>query len=209
MARPSSINPDIARQIKLRLWNGDSQQDIASEFNVSQATISRIKQGKTFPLVHWPNGNVGSFPADRLVELSRAPNKSPVVAVKNTLYHLMSKGHDINEIARKITEEAYKKEEGQEAELIEAMRDIPRAKRGQGIDVPGAVLLEVNESQWTALIKHLPNNKFVRQADEQGDAALKSAVFYVLTAEGADKLTPQQLEKNIATARWNFVKQRA
>jgi len=48
--------------IKRLIWEGEYYQaDIARAFSVSQATISRIAGGTQWPMVPWPDGEVGAL----------------------------------------------------------------------------------------------------------------------------------------------------
>lgn len=55
---------DIER-IKIRLWNGDTQFSIASDYDVSEAHIWRIANARSRRDIPWPDGTLGPLPIER------------------------------------------------------------------------------------------------------------------------------------------------
>jgi predicted transcriptional regulator len=68
----SFLTEQNAKEIKHLLYSGDTTQaTIATDFLVSQSTISRIARGVDWPDVEWPSGQVGPFPMERVYELRK------------------------------------------------------------------------------------------------------------------------------------------
>jgi hypothetical protein len=59
MHRGYFLNPQLALEIKRRLWEGDVQAEIADEHGVSLGTISKIVAGRYWAEVQWPDGSTG------------------------------------------------------------------------------------------------------------------------------------------------------
>lgn len=60
--RGRSITPQDAQRIKKMLYGGTPQDRCALLMNVSQATVSRIKNGKAYEAIPWPDGSTGAMP---------------------------------------------------------------------------------------------------------------------------------------------------
>ena len=60
MAGKETLPSDIVTRVKMMIASGARQGEIATQFNISQPTVSNIRTGKAYEDIPWPNGSLGS-----------------------------------------------------------------------------------------------------------------------------------------------------
>jgi hypothetical protein len=203
MSRRSRLTSLQIQEIKVDLWTGESQADIAREQCVTQATISRIYNGQQHLQIPWPDGSIGAMPEYRILEILR--ERHPQQALRSVVRNAILEGVDVNEVAQRIAELTEQKEAQAERDLVEAISTVPKS-RNRDADT-STKLPDITASQWSALQSAFPNHALVKEADA-GSHELRCITFHVMTAEGSENLTVQQLRQQIVAARGFLVKQR-
>lgn len=99
MGRRPILSDEEVAGIKIALWSGKSQGDIATEYELSQGTISNIRTGRAYPHVAWPDGSTGAITEHR--RTSMANNRRRDSITRKIQYNIDSK--------ILINEEAYKR----------------------------------------------------------------------------------------------------
>lgn len=58
--------------IKQRIWNGETREQLADDFNVSLGQVCNIGAGHKWPDVPWPDGSFGALPQKRKEAIEKA-----------------------------------------------------------------------------------------------------------------------------------------
>ena len=61
MSGKETLPSDIVTRVKMMIASGARQGEIATQFNISQPTVSNIRTGKAYEDIPWPNGSLGSY----------------------------------------------------------------------------------------------------------------------------------------------------
>jgi len=67
----AKLSPAQHRDIKARLWAGESNIEIARIYRITDASVSRILHGRQAQSTPWPDGETGAMPSYRFQELRR------------------------------------------------------------------------------------------------------------------------------------------
>lgn len=82
------LNETLVLEIKRRLWSGDTASTLAEKYDVADVTIEKIREGRTWARVAWPNESIGAMPAERKLAIAKArqeAGRESVAKVKRKL----------------------------------------------------------------------------------------------------------------------------
>lgn len=103
------IDEELARLIKVKLWNGVKQEEVAEECGVTQGHISHISTGRQWEWIEWPDGSTGGMAAERRRELHKRGKRQKPSSNGNTGGSASSrskvagvKGKSVEEIAAMV-----------------------------------------------------------------------------------------------------------
>jgi hypothetical protein len=186
---PRKINLSIATQIKEDLWQGHPQRIIANKYNVEQATISRIHNGRQWPQAPWPNQARGPMPYERTIQLSR--QRAAPQAAGSFIEEIASStpGFNLDRFRRLVSTNINQLIDEEEKEFLQQLEINTKADKTEVLEDQ---VEWITQEQWDAF-KEITKHDLVDEADK-ASLRVKTAVYYVLTqdtirTDDADLLT--------------------
>jgi hypothetical protein len=81
MLRRVLMSHEVAKEVKVLLWAGHSQNVIAETLGISQGSVSNVKAGRKFPETLWPNGETGPMPeaALNVLAINKLKSTNPLM----------------------------------------------------------------------------------------------------------------------------------
>lgn len=173
----TTLTTPKVKEIKQRIWEGQSQYTVAMDFAISQSQVSRIVSGSQWYEVAWPNGAPGAFPTNRRLELERQRIEgqkrrvvAPITDVQPISYEQFG-DNIINLVRHRLAREVEKDER---VELEAALADAGMSR--EDMQEVGTSPPEYNEMKWNYLLEVARDNEIVKAA-EQGQNMMHRAVI--------------------------------
>jgi hypothetical protein len=198
-----SLTAFIAKDIKQRIWDGVPQSYIAEEFSITQATVSRITNGHQWIEVPWPNGSRGALPIERkMFILKRRLEGAQPMRVASAPEPQVELSDIAIEAADLIAQEEEREYRKRDEELALAPYEVPSRKRAEI-----TTDLSFNPSIWKKFLELVPDNRFVKEAEESGDTLQKRAIIHTFSALPDTLWDSGMMDRYIAAARAELKKQ--
>lgn len=73
-----ALTNEVAKDMKERIWEGDTATEVSKMFGLSALTVSRIRSGLAYEDVLWPDGTTGELPVYRVQALAGMRRRNTV-----------------------------------------------------------------------------------------------------------------------------------
>jgi hypothetical protein len=157
--------PSDVQVVKERLWKGEeTQEEIATAFYTTQATVSRIYRGYQWPDVPWPNGDAGAMPASRVGEIFEARRTGVPIPGQTAVA-----GHSAlaETVAAKVVAERKERSD-------KALKSAGKAPPTQKVRKRKTAATAWDTIPWKDVVTQAPENRLVKRGEK--DEALKQAI---------------------------------
>ena len=162
MPRAHPISPETARLVKEALWTGGFQREIARAYGLSQSQVSRIRHGRTWSSVPWPDGSTGALPASApgaqykpepaLYMMESNPSVSRTPSIQQATVRIVSP------------------EVGEELHENDAIQGSPIRKQEDTIDALRAIREEITEEEEREALEELAISSPSRETSRKREA---------------------------------------
>lgn len=154
-----TLTPATAAQIKLALWQGETQVSIAARFGCSQATVSSISIGRSYEYVPWPDGSFDP-PAKRDKKARAAGILTPTVLEARSAISPIAPSEDTaaERLAKRMTSveegvESAKKAKVEILELSDLVKEQMDAAADEEVRAVVSSVQSLNSAEYLASLE--------------------------------------------------------